>query len=129
MALNAARRAVAVDPNNWESEGVLAEVQNAFGQPEQALETIAVAVALNRDNPNNDMVAAEASAKMTDAAKARLLVEQILTVKESALLRLTLSRLALRLNDRQAALRNAERALELEPTNTEAQNVVTSLRG
>ena len=108
---------------------MLAEVQNAFGQPEQALETIAVAVALNRDNPNNDMVAAEASAKMTDAAKARLLVEQILTVKESALLRLTLSRLALRLNDRQAALRNAERALELEPTNTEAQNVVTSLRG
>src|SRR5439155_25163110 len=102
-AVNAARRAVAVDPNNWESESVLAEVQNAFGQPEQSLETIGVAVALSRDNPNNDRVAAEAAAKMTDASKARLLVERILAVKETPLLRLTLPRAALRLNDRQAA--------------------------
>ena len=129
VALNAARRAVAVDKNNWESESVLAEVQNAFGQPEQSLETIAVAVALNRNNPNNDTVAAEAAAKVTDVAKARVLVERIVAVKESAVLRLTLSRLALRLNDRQAALQNAQRALELDPTNVEAQSVVASLRG
>ena len=129
MAVNAARRAVAVDKNNWESESVLAEVQNAFGQPEQSLETIAIAVALNRNNPNNDTVAAEAAAKVTDVAKARVLVERIVAVKESAVLRLTLSRLALRLNDRQAALQNAQRALELDPTNVEAQSVVASLRG
>ncbi|TME72644.1 MAG: hypothetical protein E6I49_03815 [Chloroflexi bacterium] len=95
VALTAARRAVAVDKNNWESESVLAEVQNAFGQPEQSLETIAVAVALNRNNPNNDTVAAEAAAKVTDVAKARVLVERIVAVKESAVLRLTLSRLIL----------------------------------
>jgi len=128
-ALNAARHAVAADPNNWESESVLAEVQNVFGQPEQALETIAVAVGLNPNNPNNDAVAAEAAAKVSDPAKARALVERILALKETAALRLTLSRLALRLNDRQAALTNAERALELDPTNTEAQSVVASLRG
>jgi tetratricopeptide (TPR) repeat protein len=128
-ALDAARRAVAVDPNNWESESVLAEVQNAFGQAEQSLETIIVAVALNHNNPNNDAVAAQAAGKVPDAAKARVLVERILTMKESSVLRLTLSRVALRLNDRQAALLNAERALVLDPTNAEAQNVVASLRG
>jgi tetratricopeptide (TPR) repeat protein len=128
-ALDAARRAVVVDPNNWESESVLAEVQNAFGQPEQSLETIAVAVALYRNNPNNDTVAAEAAPKIADAAKARVLVERILAVKESAVLRLTLSRVALRLNDRQDALANAQRALALDPTNGEAKSLVASLGG
>jgi O-antigen ligase len=128
-ALDAARRAVVVDPNNWESESVLAEVQNAFGQPELSLQTIAVAVALNRNNPSNDAVAEQAAAKVTDPARARLLLERILAAKESSVLRLTLSRVALRLNDRPAALMNAQRALELDPTNGEAKSLIASLGG
>jgi len=129
VALNAARRAVAVDPNNWESEGVLAEVQNAFGQPEEALTTLAIAVSLNRGNPTNDIVASEAATRVSDPQRARALVERILENKESALLRVTLAKVALRLSDRELALTNARRALELEPGNADALKVVSSLGG
>jgi tetratricopeptide (TPR) repeat protein len=128
-ALNAARRAVAVDPNNWESESVLAEIQSAFGQPEEALKTLAIAVTLNRANPANDIVASEAATRVSDPQRARALVERILENKESALLRLTLAKVALRLNDRDLALTNARRALELEPGNPDALKMVTSLGG
>jgi Flp pilus assembly protein TadD len=57
------------------------------------------------------------------------LVERILENKESALLRLTLAKVALRLNDRDLALTNARRALELEPGNPDALKMVTSLGG
>jgi len=128
-ALNAARRAVAVDPNNWESESVLAEVQNAFGQPEQALETLATAVALSSTNANNDTVAAEAAGKLTDPQRARALLERILVIKESAALRLALANVALRLNDRELARANVQRALQLDPANVDAQRLISSLGG
>lgn len=128
-AINAARRAVAVDPNNWESESVLAEVENALGQPEQALETLAVAVSLNSTNTNNDAVAAEAAAKLADPQRARALLERILVIKESAVLRLALANVALRLNDRDLALSNVHRALELDPANVDARRLISSLGG
>src|SRR5439155_15659827 len=116
-ALDAARRAVAVDPNNWESESVLAEIQNAFGQSEQSLETIVIAVALNRNNADNDAVAAEAAPRVPDAARARALLEKIIAQKESATLHIALAGVALRLDDRVAALANARLALQIEPAN------------
>ena len=129
LAVALARRAVAVDPNNWESESVLAEVQNAFGQPEQSLETIAVAVALNRNNPSNDAVASEAAPRVADAGRARSLLEKILAQKESATLHVALAAVAIRLDDRVAALANARRALQFEPANAEALRLVATLGG
>ena len=108
---------------------MLAEVQNAFWQPEEALTTLAIAVSLNRGNPTNDIVASEAATRVSDPQRARALVERILENKESALLRVTLAKVALRLSDRELALTNARRALELEPGNADALKVVSSLGG
>ncbi len=127
-ALDAARRGAALDPNNWEAESVFAEIESAFGKPERALEILVTAVSLNRNNPTNDVVASEAAARASDAQQARRLVERILQTKESAILRVTLAQLALRTGDRQSALSNAQRALELEPSNAEAQRLIASLQ-
>jgi cytochrome c-type biogenesis protein CcmH/NrfG len=128
-ALDAARRGALLDPNNWEAESVLAEIQSAFGEPEQALTTLALAVSLNQRNPTNDIVASEAATRVADPQRARALVERILEKKESALLRVTLAKVALRLNDRELALTNARRAIELEPGNTDALKVISGLGG
>jgi cytochrome c-type biogenesis protein CcmH/NrfG len=128
-ALDAARRGALLDPNNWEAESVVAEVQSAFDQPEQALTTLAIAVSLNPRNSTNDIVASEAATRVSDPQRARSLVERILEKKESALLRVTLAKVALRLNDRELALTNARRAIELEPGNTDALKVISGLGG
>jgi uncharacterized protein HemY len=108
---------------------VFAEIQSAFGEPEQALTTLALAVSLNPRNSTNDIVASEAATRVSDPQRARALVERILEKKESALLRVTLAKVALRLNDRELALTNVRRALELEPGNADALKMVSSLGG
>jgi cytochrome c-type biogenesis protein CcmH/NrfG len=128
-ALDAARRGARLDPNNWEAESVLAEIQSAFGEPEEALTTLALAVSLNPRNSTNDIVASEAATRVSDPQRARALIERILEKKETALLRVTLAKVALRLSDRELALTNARRAIELEPGNADALKVVSSLGG
>lgn len=124
-AFRAARRAVEVDPNNPVGHVALAQVANAFGQHELALQEMLTAIRLYRGDSSYDLLIAEAALRDGSPESARRIVEEILGVKESATLRVVLARLALKLNDAVAARRNAERALELDPNNIEAKRLVS----
>src|SRR5437870_1661383 len=63
-----------------------------------------------------DKTAATLAGRATDLGTVRASLERALRDLESANLRVTLGRIALRQGDRGAALANAARALELEPS-------------
>jgi O-antigen ligase len=126
-SLDAARRAVAIDPNNWDVHGVLGEVANAFGRYEESLRAMATALELGRREPTDDTVVASASAKLPDAALVRPLLLRMVSAKETAPLRVALAKVDLRLNDVAAARTNLTRALQLDPANVEARRLLDGL--
>lgn len=123
-ALEAARMAVAVDPNAPEPNAVLAEIGNLFGEYELALAAAARAIRLYAKEPNYDDVAAFAALGVADASSARSTLEDLLGVRDSATLRIALAEVSLRLNDHRAARLHAQRALELDPTSGEARAIL-----
>jgi len=125
-AIRTAEEATIVDPNNPEPKVALAEVAAALGDADTALRAIAAGSRLNTDVRYARLAIAVASSA-TDLASARRTLEELVTVNETAGLRISVAQVALRQGDRGAALVNAKRALELEPGNTTAQAILSSL--
>jgi cytochrome c-type biogenesis protein CcmH/NrfG len=125
-AIAAARTGVQVDPNNPEPNAVLAEVLNAFAQPDEALRRIATAIALSPGASSYELTAVSAAGRASDLPSARAALERVIAVRDTAGLRVALAQVALRQDDVSAARSNATRALQLDPTNADAQRVLAS---
>jgi O-antigen ligase/Flp pilus assembly protein TadD len=128
-ALDAARRAVATDPNAPEANAVLAEIANVFGEYELALDAASHAIRLYPDEPSYDFIAAEAALGIADPTTAQRKLEELIVIHDSATLRVTAAQLALALDDREGARKNARRALDLEPRNSTAIAILKDAGG
>lgn len=126
-ALNAAKRAVEVDPNRPAANGTLGEVAEAVGEHELALRSIVYSMRLFPGAGIYDRVAVSAALAMSDSALARSLLEQAIRDRDVASLRVAAAQLAIRLNETDAARVHAMRALELEPGNADARAILAQL--
>lgn len=126
-ALAAARRAIEADPSSPTPHNVYAVVAKALGDPAGALEASAVAIRLHKGEPEYDTVAVDAASRMTDASAARLALEDIVKEKDSAVLRVGLAQISLKLKDIEAARMHLRRALELDPQNAPARELTRQL--
>ncbi len=127
-ALEAARHAVAVDPNNPVAQSGLAEVANVLGDPDLAFGAAAMSYRLYASESTARLLG-ETALRSSDAAGARATLEQLVAMHDGAALRVALARVDLKMNDRQAALANVRRALELDGTNRDAQRMLLELGG
>jgi O-antigen ligase/Tfp pilus assembly protein PilF len=129
-ALDAARRAVTIDPNEPLTHLALAQIALALDRPGIALTAAVDAIRLfpNPQNPFYDGFAAAAAAKV-DTATAKRELERALGYKETARLRVALAEVALREGDKPAVLANAQRALQLDPKNPDAPALIRAAGG
>lgn len=127
-AIAAASRAVAVDPNQPRANSVLSEVALAFGQCDLALRSAITAIALYQHDSSHDRFAARASACASNKQSARSLLEQAVARKDTLVLRIAAAELALQLGDRESARLHAQRALQLQPSNRDAQRILNLTR-
>jgi Tfp pilus assembly protein PilF len=123
-ALDVARGGVNLDPNFPAANAVFAEVANASGDYENALAFAYRAILLYPGDASYDETALQASTKWSDASRSRYWLERMLERKESSTLRAALGQAYLRLGDGATARVNATRALELDPANTLAQQIL-----
>jgi O-antigen ligase len=130
-ALDAARRSVAADPNNTDSNSVHSEVANAAGLYRESLEAAATAITVDplRASSSNEVVAASAAANIDDQQVARTQLERMLEFRDTVRLRIALARVDLRLHDPAAARDNARAALRLQPDNAEARQILADAGG
>lgn len=128
-AYDAARRAVAIDPNEPWTHAVLGQVASTFGDNDLAFREITRAIALYREEPRFDTIAREIALRAPNAAAAREFLAMVGAYKESATLRLATAQVAMKLGDRDAARENARRAVQLDPTNADAQALLRQLGG
>ena len=128
-AIDAARRAVATDPNSPEANVVLAEIASLFGDYELALDASSHAIRLYPAETSFDFVAAEAALGVADQATAQRKLEELIGVRDSATLRVTAAQLALTRDDRDSARLHARRALELDPRNSAALAILKEAGG
>jgi O-antigen ligase len=126
-ALDAARRAVDADPSSPTPHHVHAVVANGVGDHAAALEAVATAIRLYKDDPAYDSTAADAASRSPDPQAARLALEMIIREKDSAVLRVALAQLSLRLNEIDAARMHLRRAIELDPANAPARDLARQL--
>ena len=127
-ALIAARRGTEVDPYSPAPYYVLALVANGLGDHGAALEASAVAIRLNKNEAGYDAAAADAAVRLQDAKAARSALEGLIQVKDSVTLRVALARLSLKLNDAEAGRAHLRRALEIDPQNASARELLGQLR-
>jgi O-antigen ligase/tetratricopeptide (TPR) repeat protein len=127
-AIAAASRAVSVDPNQPHANIVLSEVALAFGQCDLALRSAVTALTLHQDDSSFDRFAARAAACASDRQLASHLLGQGVEVKDSVVLHIALAEVALQLGDKESARRHAQRALELQPGNRDAQRILNLAR-
>lgn len=128
-ALAAGRRAVAADPNNQVAQSTLAQVALALGRYPEAWGAL---LQLNRLTPSDPSVGAkatEAQSRDPDAERARQGLERMIAVHDSSTLRIALARAELRLLDKTAARASLMRALQLEPGNAEATQLLALIGG
>ena len=125
-ALAAAQRGVDVDPNNPAPYRVYADVAYFLGRYDLALKEIVSAIKLYRLDATFDKRAADASARASDKTAARAELGDALRSKDTAALRVAAAQLALDQHDAVAAAAHARRALELEPTNSDAQRILAA---
>jgi tetratricopeptide (TPR) repeat protein len=128
-ALDAARRAVAADPNAPGPYAVLAEIASFTGAYDMALDAAGHAMRLHPGNADYEYLAVAAALSLTDAQAARNTLDELLSIHESAALRVGLAKLSLQLNDRDSARREAARALELDPENDDAKAILSQTGG
>lgn len=128
-AIDAARRAVAADPNAPGPYAVLAEVASLSGGYDVALEAAGQAMRLHPGYAEYEDLAVAAALSLSDARAGLNAVEKLLAIHESATLRVGLAKLSLQLNDRNAARREAGRALELDPQNSDAKAILSQTGG
>jgi tetratricopeptide (TPR) repeat protein len=98
-----------------------------LGDYDRALDDAINAIRLYQNDPDYDTLAATAAGRIGDPAAARRRLEPILVVKDSAILRVAVAKLALATGDTAAALLHAQRALQLDPANEAAQAVLRAL--
>ena len=126
-ALDAARRAVEADPSSPHPHAVRAVVLRAFGEPVEALDAVSVAIRLDQSDPEHDLVAADLALRVPDAVAARAALERIITVKDSAVLRVALAQTSLKLDDIASARAHLRRAMELDPRNAPARELLRQI--
>lgn len=126
-ALEAARRAVEADPRSPRPHLIRATVSKALGDPVAALEEVTVAMRMNPTEPEYDMFAADTALRVSDTAAARAALERILALKDSAVLRVALAQTSLKLNDLGAARAHLRRAIELDPQNAAARDLLRQI--
>jgi tetratricopeptide (TPR) repeat protein len=126
-AVDAAVRAVAVDPHGVRVIENLADLANEFGEFDVALRAAVNTVVLDDGDPAYGRVAVLAAARVSDLGGARRLLEDAVDLEETPELRLALAVIALRMNDRVAARENAQRALALSPNYKEAADLLAQL--
>jgi len=125
-AIAAARQAVSADPELAVTHGFLAMTARVVGDYDLAL--LAVANAARRTGlPTYDDLAAESAAQATTVAEARAPLEAALQRRDGASLRVALARVTLKLGDYDAAVRHARRALELDPGDADARELLRLL--
>ena len=123
-AIAAARRGIESDPNYPAPYHVFALVANTFGDHAGALKASAVAIRLYKGEPEYEAVAADAALRLQDAGAARAALEGIVQDKDAVVLRVALARISLKLNDPDSARRHLRRAIELDPQNTPARELL-----
>src|SRR5207244_2589149 len=114
------------DPNNPVPHIVLAEVAGAFGQYEVAISSAVDAMALY-PLPDYDKFAVDPALAWGDPRRARDDLRRALPHRDSAAIRIALARLSLKLGDRATARVDVGRALELDPLNLEAKDILSQL--
>lgn len=120
-------RALASDPREpfaWVSIG---DTMYDLGEYDRALDAAISAIRLYQNDADYDTLAASAAGRIADPASARRRLEPVLLVKDSAIIRVAVAKLALAGGDRAAALLNAQRALQLDPASEAAQALLRAL--
>ena len=134
-ALAAARRGAELDRYNAAGWIVQAQVANAFKQWDLGMRSSAMALHLSRTDKNfrNDIhfqqILVDAAYETTDLPTARRLMEDLVAENDTPILRGAIAKIALKQNDREGAIVNAKRALELDPTNADAKQVLAATAG
>ena len=126
-AVQAAVRAVEVDPYGLSVNENLADLAYEFGEFDLALRAAIKTAVLYDGYPTYGHLALLAAARVSDLGGARHQLEYAVTVEETAELRLALAVIALRMNDRAAARESALRALALSPNYKEAADLLAQL--
>jgi tetratricopeptide (TPR) repeat protein len=128
-ALGAARHAVAADPNAPGPYAVLADIASLSGAYDVALDAAGRAMRLRPGYAEYEDLAVAAALALTDAQAGRNALGALLSIHDTATLRVGLAKLSLQLNDRDAAQREARRALELDPQNGDAKVILSQTGG
>ena len=126
-AVQAALRAVEVDPYGLSVNENLADMAYEFGEFDIALRAAVKTAVIYDGYPTYGRLALQAATRVSDLGGARRLLEDAVTVEETPELRLALAVTALRMNDRAAARENALRALALSPNYKEAADLLAQL--
>jgi tetratricopeptide (TPR) repeat protein len=126
--LAAARHAVEVDPYEPKVHVVLAQTAAAAASYDLALSSTATAISLDPRQDLDELVA-RVAARATDLPKAMQLLEQMVGLRDTATLHMAVAQVALKLGDLITARIHARRALELDPANAEAQQVLRMTGG
>lgn len=127
FAVAAAQRAVEVDPYAPRVNENLADVALRMGDFDVALRA-GVQTALIYDGyPTYAHVAYVAAPRVSDLPGARAVLERAVKIRDTAELHAALGRVALLMGDREGARASARRALELEPDNSEARELILEL--
>jgi uncharacterized protein HemY len=107
---------------------LLAETAFAAGSFDLALSSIATAISLDPRQNLDDFVARYAT-RATDVGEAQRVLEKTATLRDTAVVHVALAQVALKRGDLTTARIHAKRALELAPTNAEAQQVLRMTGG
>lgn len=129
VALSAARRAIDADRGFPGSYHVLALVSKSFGDHAGALRASEAAIRLYKGEPEYESVAADAALRLQDGAAARVALERIVQEKDAPVLRVALARISLNLRDPGSARSHLRRALELDPQNAPARELMQQMGG
>lgn len=122
-AIAAIRTAIETEPIELSSYELGTELVYSLGRPEIALELAVEGHRRSGFSVSDDLIR-RANKVVRDHAGARIQLERLLETRESAALRAALARAALGMGDLDAARTNARRALEIEPGNPDATEVL-----
>lgn len=120
----AIRRGIEAEPIERSTYELAVELAYSLGQGETALELAVEAHRRSGFSVSDDFITRVGKIVRVDQA-ARNQLEALVQVRESAALRVVLAEIALRQGDVDEARRNAERALELEPGNAQATEILS----
>ncbi len=129
-ALDAARRAIASDPNEPVPHATLAEVAIDLGNDEPLAQSeITRAITLYPGYADFERVAVIVASKDADPKDAFAFLDHLLRIRDSATLRVAAAQAAAKAGETAAARDNAQRALQLDPNNADAKTLLSSLGG